>query len=162
LNNKFVSGTEEANKIVVDGGKPSAAKKHANKIAGILDLFVDRMAVDVSDFSVHSSRSMELYGTIALNPNTQMHLDEDIIAETRSGINTYVEAITGGELSSIEFKQAIKDLPSMTTSFNRSRKRAVAVLDDLQFQFKISQNQATDVDNLLAELSSAKSVNKSV
>ena len=44
-------------------------------------------------------------------------------------------------------------MPRMTTAFNRARRRAIAILEDLLVQLRTASNQIQDVEILLVRMS---------
>ncbi len=152
LSERFTSLAEETNGIVEKGANMKAAKRVSNKAADDLELFVTRMAVEIREFNKQSTLAMDTFGNIAMISERDLDEDSEDITEVRHNMQGYKTAITESAKSLTEFRNVIFKLPRMTTAFNRARKRAVAVLDDLLNQLRIAADQSQDVDDLLARL----------
>lgn len=154
LNDRFTSRTAETSEVAERGNDIKATKRIANKAADDLELFVKRMAVEVVEFNKQSSLAMDTFCNIAMMSESDLDVDPKDIAEMRQNIQGYKDAITRAADSLLEFRDVIFQLPRMTTVFNRARKRAVAIMDDLLNQLRIAADQSHDVDQLLARLES--------
>jgi len=152
LGDRFTSLAEETNTIASKGPDMKAAKRVSNKAAGDLELFVKRMAVEIREFNKQSTLAMDTFGDVAMIAERDLDEDPNDIAEARQNLQGYKTAITQSADSLVEFRQVIFTLPRMTTAFNRARKRAVAIMDDLLNQLSIAADQSEDVDQLLARL----------
>ena len=152
LSEKFTQHTTEASAVSARGKDMKAAKKISNKAADDLETFVKRMAVEIREFNRQSSFAMETFGNIAMIAERDLNEDPEDIATARTNMQQYTIAITTSAESLSQFRNTIFNLPRMTTAFNRGRKRAVAVMDDLLNQLRIAASQSQDVESLLARL----------
>ena len=152
LSEKFTQLTDEANEAAASGSDMKAAKRVSNKAADDLEVFVKRMSVEIVQFNKQSTRAMDTFGNIAMISENDLHEKPEDIAVARTNMQTYTNAISTSADSLTEFRDTIFKLPRMTTAFNRARKRAVAVMDDLLNQLRIAASQSQDVDTLLARL----------
>ena len=152
LGEKFTRLTDEANQVAAGGSDMKAAKRLSNKAADDLEVFVKRMSVEIVEFNKQSARAMDTFGNIAMVAEGDFNEDPDDITNARENMQAYANAISSSANSLSEFRDTIFRLPRMTTAFNRSRKRAVAVMDDLLNQLRIAASQSHDVDALLARL----------
>ncbi len=71
-------------------------------------------------------------------------------AAARASVQRYTIEISTSAESLAEFRQTIFSLPRITRPFNRACKQAVAIMDDLLNQLRITANQSKDVGFLLA------------
>lgn len=154
LSEKFTQLTDEANEVAASGPDMKAAKRVSNKAADDLEVFVKRMSVEIVEFNKQSTRAMDTFGNIAMISENDLNEKPDDIAVARANMQTYTNAVSTSADSLTEFRDTIFKLPRMTTAFNRARKRAVAVMDDLLNQLRIAASQSQDVDILLARLES--------
>jgi len=152
LNERFTSIAEETNQITNKGPDMKAAKKMSNKAADDLELFVKRMAVEIPEFNKQSALAMDTFGNVAMIAERELDEDPKDIADARQNLQGYEGAITQSAESLAKMRNVISKLPRMTTAFNRARKRAVAIMDDLLNQLRIAADQSNDVDQLLARL----------
>lgn len=150
LNNKFVLATEVADHV--PHGDVRAAKRVSNKTADDLETFVERMSVEIVEFNKYSTFAMDTFGNIAMMSENDFNEDKDDFIEARINMQAYTAAITASAKSLVGFREVIFNLPRMTTAFNRARKRAVAVMDDLLNQLRIAASQSDDVVKLLDRL----------
>ena len=154
LGEKFTKRTTEANDPSTGGKNMKAAKRISNKAADDLEMFVKIMSIEIKEFNKHSVNAMETFGNIAMMSERDLDQDPDDIAAARASIQQYTTTISNSAESLENFRKTIFDLPRMTTSFNRARKRAVAIMDDLLNQLRIAASQSQDIDSLLARLDS--------
>lgn len=152
LGDRFTGLTDEANRAAAGGPDMKAAKRVSNKAADDLEVFVKRMSVEIVEFNKQSSRAMDTFGKIAMMAASALNKDPDDIAVAQANIQAYTSAIASSADSLSAFRDTIFRLPRMTTAFNRARKRAVAVMDDLLKQLRIAESQSQDVETLLARL----------
>ncbi len=152
LGEKFTRLTDEASQVAASGADMKAAKRVSNKAADDLETFVKRMSVEIVEFNKHSARAMDSFGNIAMMAKGDLNEDPDDIADARANMQAYTSAMSSSAGSLSEFRNTIFRLPRMTTAFNRARKRAVAVMDDLLNQLRVAASQSHDVEVLLARL----------
>jgi len=151
---KFTQRTEEAKKSSEGGPNIKAAKRISNKMADDLEIFVTRMSVEIKEFNKQSTTAMDAFGNIAMMSECDLSEDLEGITIARSGVQQYLAALIGSSESMSSFRESIFDLPRLTTSPNRARKRAVAIMDDLLNQIRITVSQTQDIDTLLKRLES--------
>ena len=153
LGERFQQRTDEINKLTqaAPDGKPDrkATKRVANAAADDLELFVQRMAVEVPNFYEKNTFAMESFGKVALISTEDFVEDPDEIAEAKESLTGYKDAITSSAGNLVTFRDTTKSMPRMTTAFNRARRRAVAILDDMLEQLNIASTQADDILELL-------------
>ncbi|CAK8716492.1 hypothetical protein KKHLCK_05620 [Candidatus Electrothrix laxa] len=150
LSDKFIQLTEEANQVTK--GDMKAAKRVSNKAADDIETFVERMSVEIVEFNKYSTYAMDTFGNIAMMAKNDFNDDIEDITTARQSIKRYKNAIILSKKSLFEFRETIFKLPRTTTAFNRARKRAVAVMDDLLNQLRIAASQSHDVEKLLTSL----------
>jgi hypothetical protein len=95
---------------------------------------------------------MEKFGNVAMIAECDIPQDPKDIAEIRASMQSYTVSISTSVDELSKFRDTIFRLPRTTTAFNRARKRAVAVIDDLLNQLRIAASQPLDVQTLLARL----------
>lgn len=154
LGEKFQQRTDEMNKLTANGAKPNmnASKRVSNNAANDLEVFVQRMSVEIPEFYKQNSLAMETFCKVAMMSETDFEDDLENVQTTLNQIQEYRGAIETSSGSLLEFRTTIFDLPRMTTVFNRARRRAVAIMDDLLAQLRIASNQSEDVEQLLIRL----------
>ncbi|HQX52492.1 MAG TPA: DUF4062 domain-containing protein [Planctomycetaceae bacterium] len=153
LGGKFTLLTEEVNATARSGSDMKAAKRFANRAADDLEVFVRRMSVEIVEFNKQNSRAMELFGSVAMIAEKDFNEAPEDIGVAQAGMKGYTAAISNSADSLFEFRNIIFTLPRMTSPFNRARKRAIAVMDDLLNQLRIATSQSKDVEVLLGRLS---------
>jgi ferritin-like protein len=152
LGERFIRLTREAVQAAAGGPDMKAAKRLSNKAADDLEMFVKRMSVEIVEFNEQSSRAMEKFGNVAMIAECDIPQDPKDIAEIRASMQSYTVSISTSVDELSKFRDTIFRLPRTTTAFNRARKRAVAVIDDLLNQLRIAASQPLDVQTLLARL----------
>ena len=158
LGDKYRQRTREIDQLVAVGLKPdiSAIKRISNNAAEDLEIYVNRLSVEIPEFHKQHSRAMDTFGKLAMISNVDFNKDLKDIKEVLPHIQEYRNAIltSSGELSGL--RQVVASLPRMTTAFNRARKRATAVMDDLIVQLRTAANQSKDIEELLEQMIDAK------
>lgn len=148
---KFRQRTKEVKELTVGDTMldMKAAKRVSNNSANDLEIYVQRMSVEIPEFHKQHSTSMDTFGKIAMISANDLHEDPDEIRNTLEQIQEYRSGITTASDRMAEFRKTVAGLPRMTTAFNRARKRAVAVMDDLLVQLRNAEGQSGDVEELL-------------
>lgn len=156
---KFRLRTAEVNKLnesrATDDHK--AIKRISNNAANDLEVYVQRMSVEIPEFHMQHSSAMEAFGKIALISSVDLDEDPDDIRTILSQIQGYRAGLSNSTESLANFRKTTEALPRMTTAFNRARKRAVAVLDDMLIQLRRAESQAGDVEELLKRMLDSES-----
>lgn len=152
LGERFMQLTEETNQVAK--GDRKSVKRLSNKAADDLETFVKRMSVEIVEFNKYSTRAMDLFGNIAMMVEGELNEDPEDIFESRKNIQGYTAAMASSAVSLSQFRDVVFNLPRTTTAFNRARKRAVAVMDDLLNQLRIAMSQSADVAQLLVRFTS--------
>jgi hypothetical protein len=154
LGEKFQQRTDEVNRLTAGGATPDmkAAKRASNNAANDLEVFVKRMSVEIPEFYKQNALAMDTFGKVAMISETDFDDDPKDVRTVLDQIQEYRGAIESSSESLREFRGTIFALPRMTTAFNRARKRAVAIMDDLLDQLRIAANQSEDVEQLFARL----------
>jgi methyl-accepting chemotaxis protein len=154
LGGKFTQRTGEVNDLTAGGTKANmkAAKRVSNNAANDLEMFVKRMSVEIPEFYKQNSLAMETFGKVAMLSEQDFDEDTEDVKSALAQIQEYRTAIDTSSSSLVEFRQSISELPRMTTTFNRARRRAVAIMDDLLAQLRIASSQSEEVEQLLMRL----------
>lgn len=154
LGEKFTQRVNEVNELTTDGAKVDIkmAKRVSNSTANDLEVFVQRMSVEIPEFYKQSSLAMDAFGKVAMLSVTDFDQSTKDVKNTRDQIQEYRTTINTSSDSLTKLQQSISSLPKMTTTFNRARRRAVAVIDDLLAQLRIASSQSEDVEQLLLRL----------
>lgn len=151
---KFRKRIEEADELTASDNTPNvrAAKRILNNAAKDLNIFVQRLTVEIPAFYEQNSLAMETYGKIAMISGDDFPVDLEGMRTVLTQIQGYRGAIDESSNQLRTFRESISGLPRMTMDFNRARKRAVAIMDDLLAQLRIASNQSEDVEQLFDRL----------
>lgn len=143
--------TKEANALTAGGATPDAkaVKRVSNNAANDFEVYVNRMSVEIPEFHKQHIASMDAFGKMAMISATDLNEGLNDIRMALGQIQKYRAAISTSSDSLTAFRESTAALPRMTTVFNRARKRAVAVMDDLLAQFRSAARQSEDVEELL-------------
>jgi len=154
LGKKFQQRADEMNKLTVGSATPNikTAKRVSNNAANDLEVFGNRMSVEIPESHKQHSLAMETFGKVAMISKADFKDDPEDVRTALQQIQEYGGAIETSSGSLHEFRGTISGLPRMTTAFNRARRRAVAIMDDLLTQLRIASNQSEDVEQLLERL----------
>jgi hypothetical protein len=157
LGKKFNLRTREAKSITSSGIKADSksAKRVSNSAANDLDVFVKRMSVEIPEFYKQDSIFTDSFSKVAMLTEQEFDKDKDDVKNTLANMKQYRNAIDSSTESLAEFRESISGLPKMTTTFNQARRRAVAIMDDLLNQLRISSSQAQDIEILLLRILNA-------
>lgn len=154
LGQKTNQRVAEINKITAGGmnADVKSAKRISNAAANDLDVFVNRMSVEIPEFYKQNSLFTESFGQLAMMAENEGNNQSEEVQTTLLRMKEFRTAIETSSESLAGMRNSISKLPSMTTAFNRARRRAVAVMDDLLTQLQIASNQVGDIEALLLRL----------
>ena len=131
---------------------PKVAKQVSNATASDLEYFVSQMSADIPEFHKQNSLFMESFGRVAMLSRYDSNLKDEDVRPTYEQLLSYRSIIVKTRSQLSEFRQTLSNLPRMTGDFNRARRRAGAVMDDMIVQLDIGLNQADTVVELLGQL----------
>ena len=155
LGEKFQQRTNEINDLIAYGSTSDmkSVKRISNNAANDIEVYVNRMSAEIPEFSKQHSVAMDTFGKIAIISNTDLEEEPKDILAVLTQIKDYRIAISSTSNSLSEWRENVAGMPRMTTAFNRARKRAIAISDDLVAQLRVAENQAQDVERLLDRIS---------
>lgn len=166
LGEKIQQRTKEINLAKSSGSAPDlkAMKRICSTAANDLDVYVNRMSVEIPEFRKQHSLAMDAFGRIAIISSTDLKEAPEDIKTVLAQLKEYLLANGESLVGLSGFREALASSPRMTTAYNRARNRAVAITDDLLVQYRIAANQVKDVVPLLERMlgdtnSSAESEN---
>lgn len=151
LGDKFTQRAAEA-KAIGQKNDHKSAKRVADNAANDIEVFVKRMSVEIPEFYKQNAIFTESFSNVALIAEKDLNEDEADVKAALSSMQGYRGAIGSSSGNLIEFKKVLSDLPRTTTQFNQARRRAVAIMDDLLAQLRMTASQANDIENLLKRL----------
>jgi hypothetical protein len=151
LTEKVDPATEEVRQAVQTGGAAiiEARKRIPNRIAEDLERFVSELLLAIPEFHRQHSLAMELFGKLAIISNAELaEPTENFVAvleslRTLRGTTQMSAAQVGG------LRDSIAGSPRMTTAYNRAKKRAAALLDDLVSQMETAISSTENVEALI-------------
>ena len=155
IGEKFELRTREVNELISSGmsNDVKSIKRVSNNAANDLEVFVNRMSVEIPEFYKQHTAAMDAFGKVAMISATDFNNSPDEIMMALTQIQTYQASLSSVTSSISEYKGVIASMPRMTAVFNRSRKRAAAILDDLLSQFRSAARLSEDVEKLLTGMS---------
>lgn len=155
---KFAERTKEVKQLTSGGSTPNikAAKRVSNSLASDLEVYVNRLSVEIPEFHKQHSVAMDTFGKIAIISDTDLEEDPEDIKTALAQIHDYRNGISRSSESLREFRATIARLPRMTSAFNRARRRTTAIIDDLLVQLRSAENQIQDVEQLLERMLDTK------
>ncbi len=151
----FEQRTNEINMLMSDGSTPdkNAVKRVSSKAASDLEVYVKRLSVEILEFHKQHFLAMDTFGKIAMISGSDIEKDPEDIKAALAQIQGYRNTMSDASDSLSELRGSVAGLPRMTTAFNRARRRAMAVMDDLLVQLRTAGNQLQDVEQLLDRMS---------
>jgi hypothetical protein len=154
LGDKATKRTAEINSARAGGNIPgrSFSKHIVDSAAEDLEFFAQRLSVDASEFSKEHSRAMENFGKVAMLANSDFNEPTTSFEQTLSSLSSTRTVILTSKDQLQDLMTAIVQTPRMTTAYNRARKRAASVIDDLISQFRIAAQQTQAVEHLLQRI----------
>ena len=151
LGDKFTQRTKDAKEIANTNDRKSA-KRVANNAANDIEIFVKRMAVEIPEYYKQNAIFTESFGKVAMIAEKDLNEDAKDVQTALESMKDYRGAMESSSDNLVEFRQSLSDMPRMTTPFNQARRRAVAIMDDLLAQLRISASQSADIEKLLQRL----------
>ena len=161
LGEKFHQRRNEVNELTANGTKLEmrVAKRISNNTASDIEIYVNRIAIEIPAFHEQHQLAMDTFGKTVMIADIDLNENPEDIGATLTQMQSYRDSFSTLSDSLSEFRGSMLRLPRMTTAFNRARRRAVAVMDDLLDQLRIAANQSTDVVQLLERMASAEGKN---
>ena len=95
---------------------------------------------------------MDAYGKMAMISVSDFKENPEDIAMALTHVRSYGNQMLETSQTLGEFRNSIAKLPRMTTTFNRARRRGVAIMDDLLVQLRAGANQVSDVEKLFERM----------
>jgi len=148
--NKRTKEIEEIN-LSTNHDKIKLLKKSSNGAAKNLEGYVSSLIIEIPKFSEKHQLVMDKFGNMAMMTLNDLYIDREDTKELKKIITEYKEMFEHAVNSLKEFHVSINKMPRMTSSFNRAKRRAMAILDDFLEQLRIAENQTEDVLNLFEE-----------
>ena len=152
LGNSFNKRTKEVEEINLSVNKRDSVKllkKSSNGAAKDFEDYVSSLMTEIPKFSVNHQLVMDKFGRIAMMTSNDLYIDNEHNREFKKVIIEYKETFEDSKNGLKEFHTSIQNLPRMTTNFNRAKRRAIAIIDDLLEQLRIAETQTKDVIELL-------------
>jgi Domain of unknown function (DUF4062) len=154
LGKKMQLRAKEMDMLSGEGIRPDRKKikKASNNVAADIELFVNKISIEIPKFHEQNSTAMDTYRKIAIIAAADFEESSDDIQQGLDQIQEYREAIISSQDGLSEMRESAVGLPNMTTAFNRARKRAVAVIGDLLEMLRLATKQAEGVEKLLSDM----------
>ncbi len=130
----------------------NAVKSVANDAANDLEVFVRKLSVEIPEFYQQHSTAMDSFGQLAMMSVADLDESPEDVRSAFEMISRYRTEISSASETLVGFRDSTANLPRMTTAFNRARKRATAILDDLLVQLQNTDSQAADLEDVLSKL----------
>lgn len=130
---------------------PRAAKRLLAKQARDMDQFASRLEAEIPHFGRNLNEGMDaLIQAVKMMDEFEGTLEEKsqlqaLLSATVQSCKTLAET----EVSTQQLREALAELPRMTTTLNRSKRRTVSVLDRLLEEYRTAQRLATEAEQLL-------------
>lgn len=154
LGEDFQVRTGQMNTLSAGGKEVEAsdAKRVSNNAAKDLNIFTKGISDALPKFYEKNTLAMDTFGKVAMISHEDFDNDPEGMRSLLSVVSGYRIEMEGTSSKLSEFQGITSRLPRMTSDFNRARKRAVAIMEDLLVQLRVASNQANDVEQLLGRL----------
>lgn len=154
LSTKINERNEEMKQFSASGNQQNlkAVKRIIASIARDFDDYVARMKTEIPLYSQLFTRTMTSFSQAATITSSFGIDNSDDLQRTLDSIATLRSSITESQGTMKKFQISIEKMPRMTTTLNRARRNATAMLDELDNELNASERQTRDVENLLSEL----------
>jgi hypothetical protein len=126
-----------------------AAKRIADGAAEDMELYVQRMRVDLPAINAEYSTAMEKFGRMAMLSATEFN-------EPIEDIQKLLVTLQQSRSTMVNTKGFVKGMcdamvrtPRMTTAYNRARKRAVAITEDFISFLETADTQTAEVESVV-------------
>ena len=145
---------EEVENLTSDGAQidRKIAKRIANNSANDFEVYVEEMSLNIPRFHDQNLSMVETFEKIAMIYESDMNADPEEIEKFVAGIQDSRDSLVEASNSLSGLRGSMTQLPRMTNRFNRARRRAVAVTDDLLEQFRVAENQLNNIGELFRHL----------
>jgi hypothetical protein len=151
LGKRANAGTDELNQAKSSSGivEIKQAKRISNRVAEGLNNFAALMEVDVPVFASSFSSGIESYTRALTLSEDFATQDSESVKEAHSQIQQLEATILDTKIQMVSFRDSIAGLPRATTIFNKARKRALSILDELDREFTTAVNLTSEMEKLL-------------
>ena len=150
LSDRFAKRTEEANSVTA--GDDSAGKKVINSSAEDLDEFVQNMAAEILEHQKNYDTFTDSFSKLALIASEDLQQNKADLQKGIDSISYYRNSMDVAQVSISDFRGTLFRLPRLTGRFNRSKRKATAVTDDLLNMMEQSINQLVEIELLLERI----------
>jgi hypothetical protein len=115
-----------------------ALKRATNRSAEDMEHFVAQMRPEIAEFRRHFDEALTATGRAA-SLAVEALPSEDLkrgLSQLADGIDQMAEMLESNTTSSLAFRDIVASLPRLTTSFNRARRRTVAIVESSIEEFR--------------------------
>jgi len=147
IGEKMTLRTEEIEKVnkTANGKLHKDVKKVINKTIEDLEVFIQKLISEIPLFQEHNSKALEAIETII--KISMIDFKEDL--SELAGVVEYEKSILEASAMLKEFREVVSQLPRLTSSFNKTKRRVVAILNDLLNQFQLAAKKTQDIKKLM-------------
>lgn len=150
LSNQFKSHTKKL-EAIVDVNSFKEKKKIVNYTAKDIEDYVELLVKNIPIYHKEQGTFIDSFRKIVVLSDASNEFDRKSAEGLVNSLVSYCASIESALVSLVEFQSSIKELPRASTAFNSARRKAVAVMEDLQELFRSSLNQLHETENLLAD-----------
>ena len=129
-----------------------SAKRIANKTADDIENFIRRSKVEFPILTGTLHNGIEAFGDAATLSLDFEPDDEAPIKETLKTISSLRSSVIQIRETMIEFRSSFMNLPRITTAFNRSKRKALELLDDFIRELQSGRSLAEEVEKSITEI----------
>jgi len=154
LGKKMVQRTSEINALSTKSG--SSHMKAVKRIAGVaasdLDDYVARTEIDVPIFAEALSVTMGSFGRAASLSMEFQRDDTKDLEEVRGTMGSLKESLITSKSSIQSLRDALSEMPKITSAYNKSKRKGLFTLDALLSVFEAGVSHVSDLEITLDEI----------
>jgi hypothetical protein len=149
VNKKIKARTSTAQSLVSNNAVVSRddAKHVSNGAAEDIEEFVLEMSVIVPEYQRRQALALELMSKVIVISSSDFKNSQQDVERALNGLRGLKQSMEDNAVIYRKLRETVSGLPRMTTAFNRAKRRAVAIFDDLLAQISAG---AENVDGVLS------------
>ncbi|MEZ6057694.1 MAG: DUF4062 domain-containing protein [Planctomycetaceae bacterium] len=153
LGNNFNKRAFEVTKLHESGASRTRGfRRIINQSADDIDIFIRHMRVDIPEFYRCHNSAIDGTSRMLMLASTVYHANPKAASDMSRVLTSYRDSISGALDSAKAFQASFIDFPSITTKFNRAKRNAIAVLEDVVVQLTMVISQLDEAMLLLGDV----------
>lgn len=150
LGDKISTRANELNAAKTPSGYNVKLAQHvSNRTAEDMETFAIRIEAETPQFAKQYSKAIDAYSKAYGVAGNSLKIDENELSVSLSAVGTLKGILLDTRGKVAHFKEVISNLPPLTRAFIRSKKHAVAVLNEFICEFDTGINLTAEIEKII-------------